>query len=168
MQSEEADKLMKKGDKALEKGVFKWSKDYVSASMSYDKAAKEYLKLNNFEKVIECYEKLIPVNEKLNDDWGKARCYQSIIETLFKRDGAKIDNNLVLKNFENSIEIFAIENSQNTIYHTLELIIKEKVKNGKENEAIELYELIHLSSIKFEEKIFRKDYFLNYLRLLID
>lgn len=50
----------------------------------------------------------------------------------------------------------------------LEGIAKEKVKGGKEKEAIELYEIIHLNSIKFEEKVFRKDYVLNLLRILIE
>lgn len=42
------------------------------------------------------------------------------------------------------------------------------MKAKREKEAIDIYEAIHISAIKFEEKVFRKDYFLNYLKLLID
>lgn len=59
--------------------MFKWSKDYVSASMSYQKAGEGFILKKNFDWAIECYEKLAKVNEKLNDNWGIARCYEKII-----------------------------------------------------------------------------------------
>lgn len=40
-------------------------------------------------------------------------------------------------------------------------------RNNKTNEALRIYDKIHDYSIKFEESLFRKDYFMNYLRILI-
>ena len=40
-------------------------------------------------------------------------------------------------------------------------------KFEKHSEAILIYDKIHLYSIKYEESIFRKDYFMNYVQILI-
>ena len=40
-------------------------------------------------------------------------------------------------------------------------------KVGKHNEAIQIYSHIHTYSIKYNETIFRKDYIMNYIQLLI-
>lgn len=98
--TEDPEKLLKKGNKDMEKGLFKWSKDYVSASMNYTKAAEGFMQQKSYDKAIECYQKLILVNEKLNDTWGKGRCYEHIINALFMRDGVQVNNQLVIENFD--------------------------------------------------------------------
>ena len=40
-------------------------------------------------------------------------------------------------------------------------------RNDKSNEALAIYERIHDYSIKYEESLFRKDYIMSYLRILI-
>ena len=47
------------------------------------------------------------------------------------------------------------------------MLISSFEKSGKIKEAAVIYERIHFYSIKHEETIFRKDYFMQLLRLLI-
>lgn len=54
---------------------------------------------------------MLEVNQKLNDNWGMAKCYEKIIISKHRRDGAEIKNEDLFKNFDQAIELFAMENS---------------------------------------------------------
>lgn len=49
----------------------------------------------------------------------------------------------------------------------LSKLIREYDRAEKTNEAVRVYERLHDYSIKFEEALFRKDYIMSYLRILI-
>jgi hypothetical protein len=162
------EELIKKGKNALKKGLFKWSKDYVSAAINFDQASSNLKNKKLFKEAIEVYKMLIPVNEKMNDNWAVAKNYENIIICLFEKDKENISLDELFEYSEKAIDNFVIENSQNTLYMTLEKIATELAKLDKADKALEIHEKIHLYSIKFEEKVFRKDYMLHYLRLLIE
>lgn len=163
---EGAAKFEKKGDEALKTGVLKWSKDYVSAAMNYDQAAQQYRNAALFDKAINVYEKLAEVNDKLNDSWAKARCFESIIDCMFLRDKEAIDIERLFVCCDKSAELFAMSNSLNTLLSVMDKVAKHLEKAGLTGQSIKIYAKMHGYMIKFEEHLFRKDYFTAYLKLL--
>lgn len=116
--------LYKKGKNALKKGIFKWSKDYVSAAMYFDQASKSLRIQKNYVEAIKVYLDLVPVNKKLNDNWAVAKNYENVINCLFLDKQENISTDEIFKYTELAIDQFAMENSQNTLYMSLENIAK--------------------------------------------
>lgn len=116
--------LHKKGKNALKKGIFKWSKDYVSAAMYFDQASASLKNQKKYKEAIIIYLDLIPVNEKLNDNWAVAKNYENIINCLYLEKQEDVSLEQIFKYTDLAIDQFAMENSQNTLYMTLETIAK--------------------------------------------
>lgn len=117
-------KLVKKAESALKTGLLQWSKDYVSAATYYDQAAKIYKNDGNYDEAIEVYKALTTVNEKLNDNWARAKNYENIVDCLWKKQKTAVDLNQVIDACDKAIEGFAMSNALNTLFVTMDSIAK--------------------------------------------
>lgn len=77
-----------------------------------------------YNKAIEVYKALTDVNEKLHDNWAVAKNYDNIIDCLWKKDKTNIDTSKMLEFCDKAIEGFAISNSLNTLFVTMDSIAK--------------------------------------------
>jgi len=77
-----------------------------------------------FNKAIGVYEQLIKVNTKLNDNWAVAKNYEGIIESQMLRDKNSLNVERVLQLCDTAIDLFAMENSLNTIFQLMDKVAK--------------------------------------------
>jgi len=136
----EAKKLVKEGDAALKTGLFKWDKDYATAAISYDEAAKLYRASKDYDTAIQVYEKLAKVNEKLNDNWGIARNYESIVLMCIERtDGVKTPAE-ALCNWASKVKTYCrMENSIQTYINLVKKLCKYLEEQENITEAANIY-----------------------------